>query len=186
MENIFLKCERHSHGMEVKVDRDEKNPNNIEFTFSIWQYGENKKPSFKQRWDYFWTGKNDMIKDHVILDLKKTTEISKYLTSNIDKVNLDIRKYNSSENIIKDLIKKSEENMDKILKKKPKKSNQPTKQEVEKEVKNIKKIITKAEKINTGNKGKIEMVGELVIPSKDTGAGFKGDEPNDGLSGFRG
>ena len=24
MENIFLKCERHSHGMEVKVDRDEK------------------------------------------------------------------------------------------------------------------------------------------------------------------
>lgn len=181
MENVFVKCERHSHGMEVKVDRDEKNPNNIEFTFSIWQYGKNKKPSFKQRWDYFWTGKNDIIKDYVILDLKKTTEISKHLTSNIDKVNLDIKKYNSSETIIKDLIKKSEENMEKILKKKPKKSNQPTKQEVEKEIKEIKKIITKTEKINIPNDGKIEKIGELNIPNNNDKP--QGGETNDGFKG---
>jgi hypothetical protein len=171
MENIFLKCECHSHGIEVKVNRDNETPNNSEFTFSIWRYGEKTKPSFKQRWDYFWKGENDMINNHVVMDLNKVTELSKYLTSNIDKINVDIKKHNSSKGLIKDLIKKSEENMEKILKKKPKKFNQPTKQQVEKEVKEIKDIITKSEKVAvSGNK--IEKIGELVIPSRDTGAGF--------------
>jgi arsenate reductase-like glutaredoxin family protein len=185
MENIFLKCEHSSHGLEVGVKKDNEKPNNSEFTFSIWMYGEKTKPSFKQRWDYFWKGENDMINNHVVMDLNKVTELSKYLTSNIDKINVDIKKHNSSKGLIKDLIKKSEENMEKILKKKPKKFNQPTKQQVEKEVKEIKDIITKSEKVAvSGNK--IEKIGELVIPSKDTGAGFQGGEPGDGLSGFRG
>lgn len=184
MENIFVKCECHSHGMEVEVTKVDNNPNHSEFMFSIWQYGKKTKPSFKQRWDYFWKGNNDMINDHVIMDLKKATELSKYLVSNIDKMNLEIKKYNSSGGMIKDLIKKSEENMEKILKKKPKKYSKPTKQEVEKEVKEIKDIITKSAKIDTGNEGKIEKIGELRIPS--SGAGFQGSEPGDGLSGFRG
>ena len=184
MENIFVKCECHTHGLEVEVDKANENPNNTEFTFSIWEYGKKTKPSFKQRWDYFWTGNNDMINDHVIMDLKKATELSKYLVSNIDKLNLEIKKHNSSGGMIKDLIKKSEENIEKILKRKPKKYVKPTKQEVEKEVKEIKDIITKSAKIDTGKEGKIEKIGELVIPSG--GAGFQGSEPGDGLSGFRG
>jgi hypothetical protein len=183
MENIFLKCECHSHGLEVEVDRNSENPNSSEFMFSIWEYGKKTKPSFKQRWDYFWTGNNDMINDHVIMDLKKASELSKYLVSNIDKINVDIKKHNSSNGLIKDLIKKSEENLEKILKRKPKKVV-PTKQQVEKEDKGIKDIMVKSEKIKTGNDNKIEKIGELIIPTN--GAGFQGDNLNDGLSGFRG
>ena len=182
MENIFLKCECHSHGLEVEVDRNAENPNNSEFMFSIWEYGKKTKPSFKQRWKYFWTGNNDMINDHVIMDLKKATELSKYLVSNIDKINVDIKKYNSSSGLIKDLIKKSEENLEKILKRKPKKVV-PTKQQVEKEVKEIKNIIVKSEKIKTGNDSKIEKIGELIIPTNC--AGFQGNEPGESISGFR-
>jgi hypothetical protein len=177
MENIFLKCECHSHGLEVEVDRNSENPNNSEFMFSIWEYGKKTKPSFKQRWDYFWTGNNDMINDHVIMDLKKASELSKYLVSNIDKINVDIKKHNSSNGLIRDLIKKSEENLEKILKRKPKKVV-PTKQQVEKD------IMVKSEKIKTGNDNKIEKIGELIIPTN--GAGFQGGESGDGLSGFRG
>jgi hypothetical protein len=185
MENIFLKCECHSHGLEVEVDRNSENPNSSEFMFSIWEYGKKTKPSFKQRWKYFWTGNNDMINDHVIMDLKKVTELSKYLVSNIDKINVDIKKHNSSNGLIKDLIKKSEENLEKILNKKPKKVV-PTKQQVEKEVKGIKDIMIKSEKIKikTNGEGKIEKIGEVIIPTN--GTGFQGDNPNDGLSGFRG
>jgi hypothetical protein len=105
------------------------------------------------------------------------------LVSNIDKINVDIKKYNSSNGLIKDLIKKSEENLEKILNKKPKKVV-PTKQQVEKEVKGIKDIMIKSEKIKTGNDNKIEKIGEVIIPTN--GTGFQGDNPNDGLSGFRG
>lgn len=116
MDNTFIKCNCHSHGMEVEIEKDSDNPSNTIFTFSMWEYGKKTKPSFKQRWKYFWTGNNDIINDYVIMDLKKVSELTKFLTSNIDKINLDIKKYNSSKNMIKDLMLKSEENINEILK----------------------------------------------------------------------
>lgn len=127
MENIFIKCDCYTHGMEVEIDKADENPTNTTFMFSMWQYTKKTKPSFIQRWKYFWTGNNDLINDYVIMDIKKATELSKYLTSNIDKINLDIKKYNSSESMIKNLIKKSEENMGEIFKKKSTKT--PKKEE---------------------------------------------------------
>ena len=183
MENIFIKCDCHTHGINVDIDKNDANPNNSEFIFSIWKYGEKNKPTFKQRLQYFLTGKSDLINDYIIMDLKKVSELTKFLNSNIDKINLEIKKHNSSKTLIKDLIKKSEDNMGEILKRKPKKVI-PTKQQVEKEVKEIKDIIVKSEKIKTGNDGKIEKIGELHIPTN--GAGFQGDGLIDGLSGFRG
>lgn len=121
MESIFIKCDCHSHGMEVETYKEDSNPNKSEFIFSIWQYGKKSKPSIQQRLKYLLTGKNDLISESIILDIKKATDLSKYLTSNIDKINLEIKKHNSSPNLIKDLMIKTEKNLETILKNKPKK-----------------------------------------------------------------
>ena len=47
--NMFIKCECHSHGIEVEIDKFEDRPANTTFLFSIWSYGKKTKPSFKQR-----------------------------------------------------------------------------------------------------------------------------------------
>lgn len=122
MENIFIKCECHTHGLDIEVYKESENPNQSEFIFSLWEYGKKHKPSLMQRLKYLWTGDNSLIGTDVVLDLKKAKEMSKFLSSNIDKVDSEIKKHNSSKEVIKDLKKKSEKNIDEILKK-PKKND---------------------------------------------------------------
>lgn len=108
----FFKCECHTHGLVVDIDND--NPEQSEFTFSVWKYGR-QKLSFLQRLKYLFTGENEISNDFVILDIKRTTELSKLLTSSLDKINLEIKKNNSSVEGVKKFIDKVKENKSKIF-----------------------------------------------------------------------
>lgn len=109
----FFKCECSTHGLVVEIDND--TPEHSEFTFSMWKYGR-QKLSFSQRLKYLFTGKNELSSDFVILNLKRTTELSKLLTSSLDKINLEIKKNNSSVEGVKTFINKVKENKEKIFK----------------------------------------------------------------------